>query len=118
MECYTRIYRYIKINDSAKSEISATAAQVLVLFQRAGVEIVTCVYAELMLLGFISLLLTVTQGFISHICIPEQLTHNMLPCKMKNETPSEHDVSRHGAFPPPALWNGRRLLAEDTGPRV
>nr|AAK72963.1 Mlo [Oryza sativa Indica Group] len=37
--------------------------------------------AELMLLGFISLLLTVAQTPISKICIPESAANIMLPCK-------------------------------------
>ncbi|XP_062229242.1 MLO-like protein 13 isoform X4 [Phragmites australis] len=39
---------------------------------------------ELMLLGFISFLLSLSQGFIIHICIPETSTHFMLPCKKEN----------------------------------
>ncbi|XP_068642063.1 MLO-like protein 13 [Aristolochia californica] len=35
---------------------------------------------ELMLLGFISLLLTVFQGVISNMCIPKHLSHILLPC--------------------------------------
>ncbi|KAL5726941.1 hypothetical protein ACHQM5_000182 [Ranunculus cassubicifolius] len=66
---------------------------------------------ELMLLGFISLLLTVTQGFISHICIPRNLTKYMLPCKIvKESSTSEQYIHRDEAF------HGRHLLAEDTGP--
>ncbi|KAI3770721.1 hypothetical protein L6452_01863 [Arctium lappa] len=41
---------------------------------------------ELMLLGFISLLLTVSQRLISKICIPPHLANYMLPCKRKEET--------------------------------
>ncbi len=40
------------------------------------------ILAELMLLGFISLLLTVFQNVISKICVPEDLTRHMLPCKL------------------------------------
>lgn len=39
---------------------------------------------ELMLLGFISLLLTVFQGFISRICVPEDLVLHMLPCRLSD----------------------------------
>ncbi|KAG8368971.1 hypothetical protein BUALT_Bualt15G0101700 [Buddleja alternifolia] len=54
---------------------------------------------ELMLLGFISLMLTVSQGLISNMCIPNHLANIMLPCTMDNihQTPPQH---------------GRRLLAE------
>ncbi|KAA8536668.1 hypothetical protein F0562_029146 [Nyssa sinensis] len=70
---------------------------------------------ELMLLGFISLLLTVFQSLIRHICIPTHLANYMLPCKIESVSPSgsgnnpEH-YSHH------TLKNGRRLLSESTGP--
>ncbi|KAL0738895.1 hypothetical protein Bca4012_015105 [Brassica carinata] len=41
---------------------------------------------ELMLLGFISLMLTVTQAAIRHICVPPGLVSNMFPCKKPLET--------------------------------
>ncbi|GFP80421.1 mlo-like protein 13 [Phtheirospermum japonicum] len=56
---------------------------------------------ELMLLGFISLLLTVFQGLISRFCIPEHLANIMLPCKME---PAVHHQTG---------INVRRLLAEE-----
>ncbi|ESW06278.1 hypothetical protein PHAVU_010G034400 [Phaseolus vulgaris] len=40
---------------------------------------------ELMLLGFISLLLTVTQNGIIKICVPESWTRHMLPCSLKDK---------------------------------
>nr|XP_043622035.1 MLO-like protein 13 isoform X2 [Erigeron canadensis] len=62
---------------------------------------------ELMLLGFISLLLTVSQRTISKICIPAHLANYMLPCKREETTTSttEHLV----------LNIGRHLLSEDIG---
>ncbi|CAN4110831.1 unnamed protein product [Withania somnifera] len=57
---------------------------------------------ELMLLGFISLLLTVFQGAISKICIPENIAIIMLPCKLKEPATSKH------------LITGRHLLAAST----
>ncbi|KAL2454873.1 MLO-like protein 13 [Abeliophyllum distichum] len=61
---------------------------------------------ELMLLGFISLLLTVFQGLISDICVPSHLATIMLPCKRET-------VSSAGSH---LLENiGRRLLAEAAG---
>jgi mlo protein len=42
--------------------------------------------AELMLLGFISLLLTVGQRPISMICIPEKIAFTMLPCRKQSDT--------------------------------
>uniref|UniRef100_A0A453SGW7 MLO-like protein n=1 Tax=Aegilops tauschii subsp. strangulata TaxID=200361 RepID=A0A453SGW7_AEGTS len=50
-------------------------------------------YAELMLLGFISFILSLSQSFIVHICIPETATHFMLPCKREN-----HKVVEEGAI--------------------
>ncbi|OAY66618.1 MLO protein, partial [Ananas comosus] len=50
--------------------------------------------AELMLLGFISLLLTAGQGQISKICIPAKAGNIMLPCKLKNATESNTDSRR------------------------
>ncbi|KAJ8615979.1 hypothetical protein MRB53_035351 [Persea americana] len=40
---------------------------------------------ELMLLGFISLLLSVFQGPIGHLCMPINFNHHMLPCKKEKE---------------------------------
>ncbi|KAF9616387.1 hypothetical protein IFM89_029641 [Coptis chinensis] len=70
---------------------------------------------ELMLLGFISLLLTVFQGLISQICIPTLLYAYMLPCK-RDDNSSEHEIFMNNAFAPATLWNGRRLLSTGTGP--
>ncbi|KAL6603839.1 hypothetical protein ACP70R_044200 [Stipagrostis hirtigluma subsp. patula] len=44
---------------------------------------------ELMLLGFISFLLSLSQGFIIHICVPETATRFMLPCKKQNDRSAE-----------------------------
>ncbi|XP_048230649.1 MLO protein homolog 1-like [Ricinus communis] len=46
---------------------------------KAMAEALIC--AELMLLGFISLLITVGTKPISMICIPEKAANIMLPCK-------------------------------------
>ena len=62
-----------------------------------------------MLLGFISLLLTAFQGFISRICIPTHLSSTMLPCKRGavSSNGSEHYSNL-------ATNNRRQLLSEDT----
>ncbi|XP_058723658.1 MLO-like protein 13 isoform X3 [Vicia villosa] len=67
---------------------------------------------ELMLLGFISLLLTVFQGLISHICIPPKYATKMLPCKRSQGSSqgSEHDLIYYDT-----IINRRRLLSTDTG---
>lgn len=67
---------------------------------------------ELMLLGFISLLLTVGQSPISNICISKKLGSTWHPCNKKQETkkyPTSEDLGED---------NRRRLLAaaeEDGG---
>jgi mlo protein len=63
-----------------------------------------CIVAELMLLGFISLLLTVLQGTIQRTCIPPSWTDYMLPC----ERPG-HDE----AEAPAAAAMAARLVAAD-----
>ncbi|KAK4605543.1 hypothetical protein RGQ29_013555 [Quercus rubra] len=72
-------------------------------------EALTKLKEELMLLGFISLLLTAFQGFISRICIPTHLSSTMLPCKRGavSSNGSEHYSNL-------ATNNRRQLLSEDT----
>ncbi|KAK1361601.1 hypothetical protein POM88_046075 [Heracleum sosnowskyi] len=43
------------------------------------------VKAELMILGFISLILTFTQYYIADICVSEDVGNSMMPCKKSNE---------------------------------
>ncbi|KAK9154086.1 hypothetical protein Sjap_001566 [Stephania japonica] len=66
------------------------------------------VKAELMLLGFISLLLTVGQGPISRMCIPESVADTWHPCKKVEATKSKiyKDTLVFGESP-----IGRRLLS-------
>ncbi|KAK4491322.1 hypothetical protein RD792_002058 [Penstemon davidsonii] len=64
--------------------------------QEALFEALEKLKEELMLLGFISLLLTVFQGMVSNFCIPHNLAIIMLPCKMESTTHHQ-----------------RRLLAEE-----
>ena len=70
--------------------------------------------AELMLLGFISLLLTVFQGLIQRICIPEGWTNHMLPCK-KEDQKSEEVAAGIGTehYVVGILGGVRRLLSEE-----
>ncbi|CBI40746.3 unnamed protein product, partial [Vitis vinifera] len=49
--------------------------------KKAMSEALEKIKAELMLLGFISLLLTIGTRFIAKICIPAELGSTMLPCK-------------------------------------
>ncbi|XP_074561319.1 MLO-like protein 1 [Curcuma longa] len=64
---------------------------------------------ELMLLGFISLLLVVFQGSIQRICISESLTHHLRPCKRDAAATStaHYSVSSSGGI----VGGARRLLA-------
>lgn len=75
--------------------------------KRALFESLEKVKSELMLLGFISLLLTVGQTLISNICISEKVAATWHPCSKDQEKDlhkEETDESEHES-------NGRRLLA-------
>lgn len=72
--------------------------------------------SELMLLGFISLLLTITQNGIIRICVPVGWTHHMLPCSLKDNGKEEltKTTSHFQTFFSFSDISGtaRRLLAE------
>ncbi|GMJ02794.1 MILDEW RESISTANCE LOCUS O 12 [Hibiscus trionum] len=53
--------------------------------KKAMMEALEKIKAELMLLGFISLLLTIGTYSIPAICIPEKIGYSMLPCKRKSD---------------------------------
>lgn len=53
------------------------------------------VFAELMLLGFISLLLTVFQGTIVKICVSESITEHLLPCPLSSKPSDNNSSSPH-----------------------
>ncbi|KAL6616512.1 hypothetical protein ACP70R_038782 [Stipagrostis hirtigluma subsp. patula] len=82
--------------------------------QKALFEALLKVKEELMLLGFISLLLTVFQGMIQRTCIPPEWTSYMLPCQCHNAgdhaktSPSE----AHALASEVLGLTRRRLLAE------
>ncbi|KAI9104368.1 hypothetical protein K1719_022940 [Acacia pycnantha] len=68
---------------------------------------------ELMLLGFISLLLTVTQNVITKICVPPGLTRHMLPCKEGEKSETATTSHFQSFFSSPDISGTvRRLLAE------
>lgn len=50
---------------------------------------ILCVHAELMLLGFISLLLTVGTRFLPKICISTKYGDTMLPCQLNESKYSD-----------------------------
>ncbi|XVF69401.1 hypothetical protein PTKIN_Ptkin11bG0079000 [Pterospermum kingtungense] len=73
--------------------------------KRALFEALEKIKSELMMMGFISLLLTVGQGVISNICIPESVAATWHPCSKQEEeksTESEEDTTD--------TENRRRLL--------
>ncbi|KAK2394469.1 Seven transmembrane MLO family protein [Trifolium repens] len=82
--------------------------------QKALYRALTKLEEELMLLGFISLLLTVFQDLISHICISPKHATQMLPCKRSHESlqGSGHDLINYDT-----IINRRRLFSTDTGPQ-
>ncbi|XP_078440606.1 MLO-like protein 10 isoform X2 [Wolffia australiana] len=63
------------------------------------------VKAELMILGFISLLLSFGQSYIARICIPERIAGTMLPCRIEDDHDDDtNEKKEHG-----------RLLADILG---
>ncbi|CAN8248012.1 unnamed protein product [Cochlearia groenlandica] len=87
--------------------------------QKPLFEALQKVKEELMLLGFISLLLTVCQGFISKICVKEDVLMHMLPCSLNSKLEaeaSEHKnvttATKHFQSFFPIVGTTRRLLAE------
>ncbi|XVF56737.1 hypothetical protein PTKIN_Ptkin06aG0144400 [Pterospermum kingtungense] len=89
--------------------------------QKPLFEALLKVKEELMLLGFISLLLTVFQNVISKICISREALTSMLPCKIEDSKETEEGsrgtattshFQNHFAY---TLSGGtRRLLAESS----
>ncbi|KAG5069598.1 hypothetical protein JHK85_001975 [Glycine max] len=81
--------------------------------KKALLEALEKVKAELMILGFISLLLTFGQSYIVRICIPEKLADNMLPCpyKYKEDKKASDSEEEHRRK---LLSYERRYLAADT----
>ncbi|KAI8005291.1 MLO-like protein 5 [Camellia lanceoleosa] len=72
---------------------------------------------ELMVLGFISLLLTFGQIYIANICIPTKLADTMLPCPIKHHGGHHHEPEHQPAPKEEPdhhrrlLWNDHRILA-------
>ncbi|KAJ7953243.1 MLO-like protein [Quillaja saponaria] len=65
------------------------------------------VQAELMILGFISLLLTFGQSYFARICVSVKAADSMLPCPYNGASSSEGEHRRK------LLWYERRFLAAD-----
>ncbi|XP_024028723.1 MLO-like protein 3 [Morus notabilis] len=66
--------------------------------------------SELMLLGFISLFLTVTQEYIAKICIPTSAGDTMLPCRKQD---ANSDSAELNHFVKKFSHTIRQLLAEE-----
>ncbi|XP_012073856.1 MLO-like protein 9 [Jatropha curcas] len=64
--------------------------------KKALYEALEKVKAELMVLGFISLLLTFSQSYIAGMCIKERYANTMLPCPKKVHDDHVHDDHDHG----------------------
>lgn len=71
--------------------------------KRALYEALDKVKEELMVLGFISLLLTFSQSYMAKICIPSKFADHMLPCDLKDRDSGEENRRR-------LFWNNRRIL--------
>ncbi|KAL4185980.1 hypothetical protein AMTRI_Chr10g233520 [Amborella trichopoda] len=80
--------------------------------QEALFEALQKLKEELMLLGFISLLLTVFQGLISKICIPATLFNHMLPCKRRTGQEGVHHYQQKNNSLSEGLIARRHLLSE------
>lgn len=88
-------------------------------------------FPELMVLGFISLLLTFGQSYIAKICIRDHVANTMLPCKKRNENPEsggkedeyreeasellKEDKGGGGGEHRRLLWNEHRMLSAGGG---
>ncbi|XP_010467520.1 PREDICTED: MLO-like protein 8 [Camelina sativa] len=66
--------------------------------------------SELMVLGFISLLLTFGQSYILAICIPSHVAHTMLPCPGPKHLKKEEDDD-NGESHRRLLWFAHRVLS-------
>ncbi|XP_042015093.1 MLO-like protein 1 [Salvia splendens] len=81
--------------------------------QKPLFEAVQKVKEELMLLGFISLMMTVFQGRIVKICVNPGVMDDFLPCSL-SARPSSGGEGSNGTHATPEVSGGhRRLLAEE-----
>ncbi|KAI3864626.1 hypothetical protein MKX03_009146 [Papaver bracteatum] len=80
--------------------------------KKALFEALEKVKCELMVLGFISLLLTFGQGYIARICIPLKAAETMLPCPARHVEEKDDDKKEEHRR---LLWVARRILAAGGG---
>ncbi|KAL2489421.1 MLO-like protein 5 [Forsythia ovata] len=80
--------------------------------KKALVEALEKIKGELMVLGFISLLLTFGQNYIAQVCIAEHMGDTMLPCPKAGHSkkPPAHKTESHRRL----LWYEHRILAADS----
>ncbi|KAH0917215.1 hypothetical protein HID58_024875 [Brassica napus] len=82
--------------------------------KKALLDALEKIKSELMVLGFISLLLTFGSSFILEICIPSHVAHTMLPCP----TTIEKEVDEKGEEGHrKLLWFDHRVLSEISVPK-
>ncbi|KAJ8425392.1 hypothetical protein Cgig2_015675 [Carnegiea gigantea] len=72
--------------------------------------------AELMIMGFISLLLTVFQSRIGRICVSEDLANKWLPCEKKKQDQNGNSVSHAITIPQQFHATRRHLLSGEGDP--
>ncbi|GLU19651.1 hypothetical protein SLE2022_358880 [Rubroshorea leprosula] len=86
--------------------------------KKALFEALEKVKAELMILGFISLLLTFGQTYIARICISSKVADTMLPCEADgiNDGGSSNSSSGEDGRRKLLWFEGRYLAAVDTSP--
>ncbi|KAI3783267.1 hypothetical protein L1987_42344 [Smallanthus sonchifolius] len=72
---------------------------------------------ELMILGFISLLLTFCQNYIAAVCVSKVLTKDFLPCKKQPEGKPPLDDDNEAGNRRKLLWYDHRRLAGDGPPK-
>ncbi|CAA3022327.1 MLO 1 [Olea europaea subsp. europaea] len=78
--------------------------------QKPLYEALLKVKEELMLLGFISLVMTVFQGRIVKLCVPEDMMKHLLPCSLSSKSSLSGEESAPTG--PDASLPHRRLLSE------
>ncbi|KAJ4963899.1 hypothetical protein NE237_023838 [Protea cynaroides] len=79
--------------------------------RKALFEALEKVKAELMVLGFISLILTFSQSYIARICIPLRYANTMLPCRYRGGEDHAEVAQAGEGHHRRLLWNERRFLA-------
>ncbi|KAL2988430.1 hypothetical protein AAZX31_11G085800 [Glycine max] len=102
---------FILISIALEKSLHKVGTWLVQKHKTALLEALEKVKAELMILGFISLLLTFGQSYIVRICIPEKLADIMLPCPYKEAKKASDSEEEHRRK---LLSYERRYLAADT----